>query len=135
MIGRIHHLGYVVRDLRSAVAFYEEVFGMRHLQTEMSEEQGVLAARLQAGDVELELLQPTNPDSPVGRFLARRGEGMHHVAYLVPNLERALEELESREFELVDRQPRVGLGGRRIAFLHPQSAFGVLTELVEERGE
>ena len=134
MIKKIHHLGYAVSDLDAAVRFYREGLGVGPAEVEVLEEQGIVAATFRVGDVEIELLQPTHPDSPVGRFLDKRGEGFHHVAYLVEDLDAALRTLEKRGAELVDRKPRTGLGGRRMAFVHPGNVFGVLTELVEESG-
>jgi methylmalonyl-CoA epimerase len=95
------------------------------------EEQGVIATMFRVGESMIELVQPTRQDSPVGRFLARRGEGVHHVAYQVEDLEAALKELKMNGVELIDEEPRVGAGGTRVAFVHPRGAFGVLTELVE----
>lgn len=135
MLNRIYHLGYAVEDLEAATRFYRESFGVEPSEPEEVEEQGIIATMFRVGDSMIELVQPTRPDSPVGKFLAKRGEGFHHVAYEVEDLETALAELEARGVELIDREPRVGAGGARMAFVHPRSSFGVLTELVESGGE
>jgi len=131
MLNRIYHLGYAVEDIEAASRFYRENFGVEPGEPEVVEEQGIVAVMFQVGESMVELVQPTRPDSPVGRFLDRRGEGVHHVAYEVDDLEAILEELKGNGVELVDEEPRVGAGGTRVAFVHPRSAFGVLTELVE----
>jgi methylmalonyl-CoA/ethylmalonyl-CoA epimerase len=131
MLNRIYHLGYAVEDIEAASRFYRENFGVEPGEPEVVEDQGIVAVMFRVGESMVELVQPTRPDSPVGRFLDRRGEGVHHVAYEVDDLEAILEELKSNGIELVDEEPRVGAGGTRVAFVHPRSAFGVLTELVE----
>ena len=131
MLNRIYHLGYAVEDIGAASRFYRENFGAQPTEPEVVEEQGVIATMFRVGESMIELVQPTRPDSPVGRFLARRGEGIHHVAYQVEDLEAALEELKKNGVELIDEEPRLGAGGTRVAFVHPKGAFGVLTELVE----
>ena len=134
MLNRIYHLGFAVEDLEAAARFYSENFGAEPTEREVVEEQGIVATMFRAGESMIELVQPTRPDSPVGRFLERRGEGVHHVAYEVEDLEAALRELKRSGVELVDEEPRRGAGGTRVAFVHPKSAFGVLTELVELPG-
>jgi methylmalonyl-CoA/ethylmalonyl-CoA epimerase len=131
MLNRIYHLGYAVEDIEAASRFYRENFGVEPGEPEVVEDQGIVAVMFRVGESMVELVQPTRPDSPVGRFLDRRGEGVHHVAYEVDNLEAILEDLKSNGIELVDQEPRVGAGGTRVAFVHPRSAFGILTELVE----
>ena len=132
----IHHLGLAVEDLEAAARFYNDSFGAQTGDPETVEDQGIIAMMLTVGDSRLELLQPTGPDTPVGRFLARRGPGVHHVAYAVDDVEVALQRLARDGAELVDTQPRVGAGGARVAFAHhPSNAFGVLTELVQEPAE
>ncbi len=133
MLNKIYHLGYAVEDLEAAAQFYRSNFGVEISEPEVVEEQGIVATMFRVGDSTIELVQPTRPDSPVGKFLAKKGEGFHHVAFEVDDLERVLAELESRGVELIDREPRIGAGGTRMAFVHPRSAFGVLTELVESR--
>ena len=134
MLNRIYHLGYAVEDIEAASHFYRENFGAEPTEPEVVEEQGIVATTFRVGESMIELVQPTRPDSPVGRFLERRGEGVHHVAYEVEDIEVALRELKRSGVELVDEEPRVGAGGTRVAFVHPKSAFGVLTELVELPG-
>ena len=131
MLEKIYNLGYAVEDLDAAAAFYRDNFGAEPSEPETVEEQGIIASTFRVGDSMIELVQPTRPDSPVGKFLARRGEGVHHVAYEVGDLEAALSELKGRGVELIDEEPRTGAGGMRIAFIHPKGAFGVLIELVE----
>lgn len=131
MLNKIYHLGYAVEDLDAAAAFYRENFGAEPAEPEAVEEQGIIASTFRVGESMIELVQPTRRDSPVGRFLARHGEGIHHVAFEVGDLEAALAELKDRGVELIDDEPRAGAGGTRVAFIHPKGAFGVLTELVE----
>ena len=131
MLERIYHLGYAVENLNTAARFYEEHFGVALGEPEEVQEQGIIAAMFDVGESKIELVQPTSPDSPVGKFLARRGEGFHHVAFQVDDLEEALRSLKERGVELIDNAPRTGAGGTRMAFLHPKDAHGVLTELVE----
>jgi methylmalonyl-CoA epimerase len=131
MLKKIYHLGYAVEDLQAAADFYRMHFGAQPGEPETVEEQGIVATMFQVGESKIELLQPTRPDSPVGKFLAKNGEGFHHVAFAVEDLEAALAELKADGVELIDEEPRIGAGGMRLAFVHPKSAFGVLTELVE----
>jgi methylmalonyl-CoA epimerase len=131
LLKRIYHLGYAVEDLAAAARFYSEHFGAVPSEPEEIEEQGIVATMFEVGESKIELVQPTRPDSPVGRFLIKRGEGFHHVAYEVDDLDVALADLKNSGFGIVDEQPRTGVGGTRMAFIHPKSAFGVLTELVE----
>jgi methylmalonyl-CoA/ethylmalonyl-CoA epimerase len=134
LLDRIYHLGYAVHDVGAAARFYEENFGARPSAPEVVEDQGIVAAMFRVGESQIELVQPTYPDSPVGRFLERRGEGFHHVAFEVEDLEAALAELKRNGVELIDESPRIGAGGTRMAFVHPKGTFGVLTELVELPG-
>lgn len=131
MLNRIYHLGYAVEDLDAATRFYRDAFGAEPGEPEVVEEQGIVATMFEVGESMIELVQPTHPDSPVARFLAKRGEGFHHVAFEVDDLEAALADLKSRGVELIDETPRIGAGGTLMAFVHPNAAFGVLTELVE----
>jgi methylmalonyl-CoA/ethylmalonyl-CoA epimerase len=131
LLKKIYHLGYAVEDIGAATRFYKEHFGARVGDPEEVEEQGIVATMFEVGESMIELVQPTRPDSPVGKFLARRGEGFHHVAFQVDDLEATLEELKEKGVELIDEKPRIGAGGARMAFLHPRDAHGVLTELVE----
>jgi methylmalonyl-CoA/ethylmalonyl-CoA epimerase len=126
----IHHLGVAVDDLEVAISSYERLFGAEVEDRATQDDQGVEAAALQGGDDRLELLAALGPDTPVGRFLARRGPGMHHVAYEVENLPAELARLEGQGVQLIDATPRPGLFGLQVAFVHPDSAHGVLSELV-----
>jgi methylmalonyl-CoA/ethylmalonyl-CoA epimerase len=126
----IHHLGLAVTDLDEAIETYERLFGARLEHREPLVDQGVEAASLLVGDGRIELVTPTGEDTPVGRFLARRGPGMHHVALEAEDLLVTLEELESAGAQLVDHVPRRGLFGLEVAFVHPDSVHGVLTEVV-----
>ncbi len=130
---RLHHVGIAVRDLEAARARYA-LLGYRLSQKGEVPEQGVRVYWLEPeeGGPALELLAPTGPDTPVERFLAKRGEGVHHLAFATPALEAALARLKAEGLPLVDEHPRVGFGGHRVAFLHPRAFFGVLVELVEE---
>ena len=131
MFGRIDHIGVAVEDLDEAVALYEERLGMPVQHRETVEEQGVEAVLLGVGDSHVELLRPLGPDTAVGKFLARSGPGLHHVAYGTDDIESALGAVRDAGLALIDEQPRTGIRGSRVAFLHPKSTGGVLTELVE----
>ena len=134
MLTRIDHVGIACHDLEEKVAFYETTFGLTVAHRETNEEQGVHEAMLLvAPGSYVQLLQPTRPDSPVGKFLARNGEGVHHIGYGVDDVERALEEIGAQGVPLVDQRPRHGSMGASIAFLHPKGVGGVLTELVQAR--
>jgi methylmalonyl-CoA/ethylmalonyl-CoA epimerase len=133
MLRRISHLGLAVTDLDAAVRLYEGVFGLKVEHRWVAEADQMEAASFRVGDLEIELMQPLTADSPVGRFIARRGEGIHHVAYKVDDVAEALASARSAGIETIDERPRVGGGGlTRIGFLHPRSTFGVLTELEED---
>jgi len=126
----IHHLGVAVTDLDDAIATYETLFGAQLEHRQPLVEQGVEAASVLIGESRFELVTPTGDDTPVGRFLARRGPGMHHVALEAEDLYATLEELESAGAHLIDRVPRRGLFGLEVAFVHPDSVHGVLAEVV-----
>ena len=131
MLDRIDHVGVAVDDLDAALKLYESVLGMPVVHRETVEEQGVEAVLLDVGDGHVELLSPLGEDTPVGKYLARKGPGLHHVAYAVAEIEAALAELAEGGIELIDTVPRSGIRGSRIAFLHPRSTGGVLTEIVQ----
>jgi methylmalonyl-CoA/ethylmalonyl-CoA epimerase len=126
----IHHVGVAVADLDEAVRTYEQLLGARLEHRERVEEQGVEAASMQVGDGSVELIAPLGADTPVGRFLASHGPGMHHVAYEVDDVRAALLDLTRQGAELVDVVPRQGMFGLEVAFIHPQSVHGVLSEVV-----
>jgi len=131
MLTRIDHLGLAVTDLDEALALYGGAFALITHHREVLEDQGVEAVALQLGESVIELLRPIRDDSPVARFLAERGPGIHHVAYQVDDIEAALAGLREAGVRLIDETPRTGLGGTKIAFVHPKSTFGVLSELVQ----
>ena len=133
MFGALDHIGVAVRDLEAAISLYEGSFGMDLVHRETVSEQGVEAALLDVGDSHVELLHPTGPDTPVGKFLDARGEGLHHVAYRVGDIDATLAELRERGLRLIDEKPRVGIRQSRVAFLHPKATGGVLTEIVQPR--
>jgi methylmalonyl-CoA/ethylmalonyl-CoA epimerase len=128
----IHHLGLAVDDLDEALSTYERLLGARLEQRETVEDQGVEAASVRVGESRVELLASLGEETPVGKFLAKRGPGMHHVAYEVDDLSASLEELAGLGAELIDQQPRRGLFGLEVAFVHPDSVHGVLAELVSD---
>ena len=127
---KLHHVGVAVDDLDAAVELYRTQFGAE--VTHLASNDELTAAFLRAGEAEVELLQPLREDTPVGKFLAKRGPGLHHIALAVPDIDSAMADARAQGLELIDQQPRVGLHGTRIAFIHPKSVGGVLTELVEE---
>jgi methylmalonyl-CoA epimerase len=128
----LDHVAIAVESIADARPIFEALAGTRAGATERVEAQGVNVLFIGTGSGRLELLEPTRDDSAVGKFLAKRGPGLHHIAYRVPDLEAALEKLAAEGFELIDRIPRPGAGGHRVAFLHPRSTNGVLVELVGE---
>lgn len=132
MIGPVDHVGIAVRRLDAALVTYRSM-GLAPESIEALVSQGVRAAFLPAGDVSIELLESLTPDGVIARFLERRGEGLHHVAFRVPDIRGELERLREAGMRLVDEEPRVGARGRLVAFVHPSSVHGVLVELVQER--
>jgi methylmalonyl-CoA/ethylmalonyl-CoA epimerase len=128
---RIHHLGVAVEDLDDAVESYERLFGATVEHRATVEDQGVEAASVRLGESRVELLASLGEETPVGKFLAKRGQGMHHVAYVVADLSAALGELLEGGVELIDDAPREGLFGLQVAFVHPDAVHGVLSELVD----
>jgi methylmalonyl-CoA/ethylmalonyl-CoA epimerase len=131
MFARIDHVGVAVDDLDAAIALHEQAYGLTLAHREVVEAQAVEAVLLDVGESHVELLRPLQPDTAVGRFLASRGPGLHHVAYRVDDIEAALDALRDRGLQLIDETPRVGIRDSRVAFVHPQSAGGVLTEIVQ----
>lgn len=131
MFGLIDHIGVATEDLDASLRLYEGSLRMPLAHRETVEGQGVEAVLLDVGDCHVELLSPLGPDTPVGRFLDRKGPGLHHVAYRVSDIDRTLTELSEDGIELIDSEPRTGIRRSRVAFLHPRSTGGVLTEIVE----
>jgi methylmalonyl-CoA/ethylmalonyl-CoA epimerase len=131
MFGRIDHVGLAVDDLDAAIELHTAGYGMELVHRETVPEQGVEAVLLDVGENHVELLFPLSADTPVGRFLAKRGPGLHHVAYQVDDIDAALAALRGQGLRLIDEQPRTGIRASRVAFLHPSASGGVLTELVE----
>jgi methylmalonyl-CoA/ethylmalonyl-CoA epimerase len=134
LFGRIDHIGVAVADLDAAIALYEERFEMPLVHRERVDSQGVEAVLLDVGEGHVELLAPLGPETPVGKFMAKNGEGLHHVAYAVSDIDYTLERVAAAGLQLIDTEPRVGIRGSRVAFLHPRSTGGVLTEIVEPAG-
>ena len=128
---RVDHVGVAVEDIDAALALYERDYAMKLVHREVVESQGVEAVLLDVGENHVELLAPLGADTPVGKFLAKRGPGMHHVAYQVDDIDGALAALREAGLRLIDETPRVGIRGSRVAFLHPKSSGGVLTEIVQ----
>lgn len=128
---QLHHVGIAVADLDQSIDLYRSMFGAELIHRARSEKDGLEAAFLKVGDAELELMAPLREDTPVGKFIAKRGPGMHHVAFGVADIEQALANARAEGLELIDVEPRMGMHGSRIAFVHPKSVGGVLTELVE----
>jgi methylmalonyl-CoA/ethylmalonyl-CoA epimerase len=135
MFARIDHIGVAVEDLDAAIALHQDTYGMTLVHRETVTEQGVEAVLLDVGENHVELLRPLSEDTPVGKFLAKRGPGLHHVAYQVTDIEAALQSLRERGVRLIDETPRVGIRNSSVAFLHPSSSGGVLTEIVQPSKE
>ena len=131
-LGRLDHVGIAVTDLAAARDFYEQTLGLEVAHEQVLADQGDHELLFRSGDAFVQLVAPLAPDTPVGRFLARRGEGVHHVGYLVPDVAAAVRELRASGIEVVEPAPRTGSGGTVVAFVHPKSMRGVLVELVEE---
>ncbi len=128
----IEHLGIAVKSLDEAIAFYEKAFGLECYAVEEVAEQKVKTAFFMVGQTKIELLESTDPEGPIGKFIEKKGEGIHHVAFAVENLAESLLEVEAAGVKLIDKTPRKGAEGLNIGFLHPKSTFGVLTELCED---
>jgi len=131
MLGKIDHVGVAVEDLDAAIHLYAEVLGMPLVHREVVSEQGVEAVLLDVGESHVELLAPLGPDTPVGKFLAKKGAGLHHVAYGVADIDATLAQLKAAGTRLIDETPRIGIRGSRVAFVHPAATGGVLTEIVQ----
>lgn len=131
MVNKIDHIGVAVKNLDEAVSFYENILGLKASGTEIIEEQKVKVAFLPVGDSEVELLESTEEDGPVAKYIAKNGEGVQHIAYRVDDVEAAIAEMKEKGIRMIDEKPRYGAGGAKIAFCHPKSTFGVLIELTE----
>jgi methylmalonyl-CoA epimerase len=131
MFTRVDHIGVAVEDLDASLELYERDYGMTLVHRETVAEQGVEAVLLDVGENHIELLAPTGPDTPVGKFIAKKGPGMHHVAYQVDDIEATLAALKEAGLKLIDETPRIGIRNSRVAFLHPKTAGGLLTEIVQ----
>jgi len=131
VLGRIDHIGVAVEDLDEAVSLYRERLGMPEQHRETVEEQGVEAVLLEIGEGHVELLSPLSPETAVGKFLEKRGPGLHHVAYRTDDIDAALQTAREAGLRLIDEEPRIGIRNSRVAFVHPKSTGGVLTELVQ----
>jgi methylmalonyl-CoA epimerase len=131
MFNRVDHIGVAVEDLEASLELYERDYGMKLVHREIVAEQGVEAVLLDVGENHIELLSATSPDTPVGKFLAKKGPGMHHVAYQVDDIEATLAALKKSGLRLIDETPRTGIRDSRVAFLHPATAGGLLTEIVQ----
>ena len=131
MFGRIDHIGVAVSSIEESIGLYKNAFEMAEQHRETVEEQGVNAVLLEIGEGHIELIEPLSPESGVAKFIERYGEGMHHVAYQTDDIDAALEKVRAAGLRLIDEEPRTGIRGSRVAFLHPKATGGVLTELVE----
>lgn len=131
MFEKIDHIGIAVNDLEKAVQFYRDQIGIELKGTEVVDEQKVKVAFFPVGESKIELLESIDPDGPVGRFIEKKGEGVHHISFRVSNIEEKIKQLKEQGVALIDEKPRYGAGGARIAFLHPKSTGGVLIELCE----
>jgi len=131
VFGRIDHIGVAVSSIEESIGLYRDSFEMAEQHRETVEEQGVNAVLLEVGDGHVELIEPLSPDSGVAKFIERNGEGMHHVAYQTDDIDSALQRVKAAGLRVIDEEPRIGIRGSRVAFLHPKATGGVLTELVE----
>ena len=131
----IEHIGIAVKNLDESIKFYKNILGLECYNIEEVKDQKVKTAFFQVGDTKIELLESTDPDGPIGKFVEKKGEGIHHVAYAVENIEEKLKMAEENGVRLIDKEPRKGAEGLDIAFLHPKSTNGVLTELCEDKNK
>jgi methylmalonyl-CoA/ethylmalonyl-CoA epimerase len=129
----IEHIGIAVCNLKESIRFYEDVMGLECYKTEDIPDQKLRTAFFMAGETKIELLESSDPDGPVAKFIEKRGEGIHHIAFAVRDIESSLKEAESKGVKLIDKFPRKGADGLKIAFVHPKSTFGVLIELCDEK--
>jgi len=132
-ISHIEHIGIAVKDLQKAIQYYENILGLKCYAVEEVKDQKVKTAFFMVGQTKIELLESTSEDGPIAKFVEKRGEGIHHLAFAVNDIERSLQEVEQKGIRLIDKQPRKGAEGLDIGFLHPKSTFGVLTEFCEKK--
>jgi methylmalonyl-CoA/ethylmalonyl-CoA epimerase len=130
---KINHLGIATKGIEEALKFWEDALGLENIHTEVIEDQKVRVAMLPLGESRIELLEPTSEDSPISKFLEKRGGGIHHIAIEVEDIETSLAQLKAKGMRLIDESPRIGAEGCLVAFVHPSSANGVLLELVQTR--
>ena len=135
MIKKINHIGIAVKSIADSISFYKDILKLKYLGIETVPEQKVRVAMFQIGEVNIELLEPTVPESPVAKFLEKRGEGIHHIAYQTENIDKTIETLIQSGIEMIDTESRQGAHECRIAFIHPRSSMKILTELCEVKGE
>jgi len=135
MIKKIDHIGIAVKDLEGAMSIYRDIFGLEFKGTETIKEQKITLATFSIGGVKIELIKPTHPDGSIEKFINKRGEGIHHIAYRVENIDKSLKELSGKGITLIDEKSRIGADGAKIAFIHPKDMKGVLIELVERNKE
>ncbi|MBS4534705.1 methylmalonyl-CoA epimerase [Clostridium sp. D2Q-14] len=131
MVKKVDHIGVAVKDLEETIKFYTDILGMDLQGTEVVEEQKVKVAFLPIGDSEMELLESTEKDGPIAKFIEKKGQGIQHIAYRVDDIEKSIEELKAKGIKMIDEKPRYGAGGAKIAFLHPKSTHGVLVEICQ----
>jgi methylmalonyl-CoA/ethylmalonyl-CoA epimerase len=133
MITKIEHIGIAVKNLSSSNELFKKLFGKEHYKVEAVESEGVSTSFFMLGETKIELLEATNENSAIAKFIEKRGEGVHHIAYAVDNIEQEMERLKKEGFEFIHTQPKDGADNKRICFLHPKSTNGVLVELCEEK--
>ena len=131
----IEHIGIAVKNLEESIKYYEEVLGLKCYNVEEVKDQKVKTAFFKVGEVKIELLESTDPEGPIGKYVEKKGEGIHHIAFAVNNIEEKLKHAEEKGVRIIDAAPRKGAEGLDIAFLHPKSTFGVLTELCEDKNK
>ncbi len=132
-ISHIEHIGIAVKNLDDAIKYYEQILGLKCYNIEEVKDQKVKTAFFKVGQTKIELLESTDPEGPIGKFIEKKGEGIHHIAFAVKGIEEQLKQSESKGVQLIDKAPRKGAEGLDIAFLHPKSTFGVLTEFCEDK--
>ena len=134
-VKKIEHIGIAVKDLQESIKFYENILGLKCYAIEEVKDQRVKTAFFMVGSTKIELLESTDPEGPIGKFIEKKGEGIHHLAFEVENIQNCLSVLESKDIQLIDKTPRKGAEGLNIAFLHPKSTNGILIELCENRNK